>query len=256
MRLVERSGVPLWQSAVLAGVPGVWHAFTTRLGGTSAGPFASLNLSMRVGDDPAAVRANRALVARAAGIDPLLLRLQAQVHGVTVVDLGDSLPEETLVGDAFIATAPGMPAIVGIADCAPVLLASQDGRVVAAVHAGWRGAASGVVPAAIRTLRERHDVPPEALRAAIGSAIGPCCYEVGEDVAAGFSAEMVHRRGGKLHLDLPGAVARQLEEAGIPPPHIDSTSLCTCCHEGLCFSHRGSGGQTGRMMAAIVRSIC
>ena len=254
MEYAREHGLPLWRSPILHAVPGVWHCFTSRNGGVGTREYATFNLSATVGDDPASVRANRARLARAAGVDAAHIRLQTQVHGAAVVELGGGTDPEPVVGDAFVSTVPGVPALIGVADCCPVLLAVEDGRVVAAVHAGWRGAVGGVVPAAVAALHERHGAPPSALVAAIGPTIGPCCLEVGDDVAAQFPLEDVVDTRSKPHVDLPGTVARQLVAAGVRPDRIDRADVCTRCNGDLCFSHRGGRGKTGRMVAMIVRT--
>lgn len=254
MRITTDAALPLVQSPLLERVPGVWHAFTTRKGGVGEGAFATFNLSMRVGDEPEAVRINRERLAAAAGVEPSLLRLHTQVHGAGVVEVRDGLPAGPLIGDAFVTDRPGTPLLVGVADCAPVLLAAEDGSVVAAVHAGWRGAAAGVVRAAVGMLRERYGVPPSRLLAAIGPSIGPCCFEVGPEVAAHFDAKHVVTHTAECpHVDLPGSLADDLRAAGLSSERIDVANLCTCCRPDLFFSHRHTAGHTGRMVGIILR---
>lgn len=249
------SSIPVFRSPLLDPIPGVWHAFTTRNGGISRGPFATLNLSTSVGDDPEAVRENRMRLAALTGVDPSLVTLQVQVHGVTVVVLGEERLRGPATGDAFVTDRAGIPLLVGVADCAAVLLAAENGSVVAVAHAGWRGAAAGVIRATVDALSQHYGIAPDRLYAAIGPAIGPCCFEVSQDVASQFSPANVRRSGGaRPHVDLPGALAADLTAAGIPPEHVDRADLCTRCHPELFFSHRGSGGQTGRMVGMILRT--
>lgn len=254
MRLERISGIPVWTSPAFDSVPGVRHGFTTRGGGGSTGPYASMNLSRSVGDESRAVDENRAALANALRIDAALIRLQTQVHGADVLPVPADQNVIPVRADAFYTNRVGLPAIVGIADCVPILLAAYDGRAVAAVHAGWRGAVAGVVRAAIEALRREYGASPGELRAAVGPAIGRCCFEVGDEVAEQFGQSFVTRTGERPHVDLPAYVASELAAAGVADAHVDRADLCTRCRPDLCFSHRGSGGTTGRMIGIIVRT--
>lgn len=166
--------VPDWPAP-----PRVRALQTTRAGGVSVGGYASLNLGDHVGDDPAAVAQNRALLRRGLPAEPVWLK---QVHGNIVID-GDSaggVPE----ADAAVARKPGTVCAVLTADCLPLLLCDQDGMVVGAAHAGWRGLAGGVVEAAVRAM----EVAPERLLVWLGPAIGPQAFEVGDEVRQAFMA--------------------------------------------------------------------
>ncbi len=251
MRLNAVSGLHLWQSPLLDSVPGVWHCFTSRIGGVSTGHHASLNLSMRVDDDEASVLTNRVRLAEVAGLPPHTIVLQTQVHEADVVELTDACYSSPVAADAFIASSPGLPAIVGVADCAPVLLAVEGGPV-AAVHAGWRGAVSGVVGAAVAALADRGGAGADRLVAAVGPCIGSCCFEVDPEVAARFPAKHVAMSGAKHRVDLGGSVVADLVAAGVPPDRIDYADVCTACNDA-CFSHRASAGRTGRMVGLIVQ---
>jgi polyphenol oxidase len=253
VRLTNRAGVPLWESDLLAGVPGIRHGFTTRMGGVSRGDFESLNVSLSVGDDPESVYENRCRLASAFHVRPTEIRLHTQIHGNTVAVLPVENSENPLRADAFITKASGVPAIVGIADCVPILVAAEDGSAVAAIHAGWRGAVAGIVPETIDLLKSAYGIDSSALRAVIGPAIGKCCFEVGEEVSAQFPVECVDQTGTNPHVDLPRYVFRQLTHAGVCTERIDRSDVCTMCRQDVCFSHRGSGGRTGRMVALIIR---
>jgi polyphenol oxidase len=253
VRLVSH-GIPVFTSEILSAVPGINHAFTTRNGGVSVGPYASMNLSATIGDSVDAVTENRDRLADVLGVGKSTIRLQTQIHGGTVERLTHNTGSEPLSADAFLTSELGVPAIVGIADCVPVLLATRDGRAVGAVHAGWRGAVAGVVSNAIDSMANWYDANPAELCAAIGPAIGSCCFEVGEEVAGSIPEEFVVRNQTKPHVDLPGFVQHQLVSSGIAPDRIDVTEICTKCRPDLCFSHRGGEGNTGRMVGAIVRT--
>jgi hypothetical protein len=175
--------------------PGVAAAMSTRQGGVSAAPWASLNLGVAVGDDASAVATNRARFARALGARPVWLR---QVHGTQVLRLDAGTPEHPPEpADAAWTTEPGIACTVQVADCLPVLLAARDGRAVAAAHAGWRGLAGGVLEATVAALRDGAGIEPGDLQAWLGPCIGPAAFEVGADVLTGFGrAPTAPRAGG------------------------------------------------------------
>src|SRR5512137_2783960 len=162
------------------------HGFTTREGGASRGAFATLNLSATVGDDPAHVRENWDRLRAATGLDFARVR---QVHGCRVVE-AEAGTEPVEEADAVATASPGVAACVSVADCVPVLLADPRSGAVAAVHAGWRGTLGGAAAAGVRALVERHGARPQDLLAVVGPCIGPCCYEVSQDLSERFRAEV------------------------------------------------------------------
>lgn len=232
---------------------GFAHGFTTRVGGVSDGPFASLNLGGAVGDDPARVRENHRRLARSVGYERL--HQTHQVHGGAVhVPAPDVAPADTfrVEADALVATAPGMAVAIRVADCVPVLLADPATGRVAAAHAGWRGVVKGVVGAALDALETPH---PGAVIAAIGPSIGPCCFEVGDEVAAEIAAStapdvVLPRAGEKPRVDLWRAVERQLRARGVGD--VTTLGRCTVCEPGAFFSFRRDGARSGRMVGVIV----
>jgi YfiH family protein len=158
--------------------------------------------------------------------------------------------------DALVTDVPGLAVSVRVADCLPLLLADRRGRAVAAVHGGWRSLAAGIVGRTLDGLARRYGVAAEDCLAALGPALGPCCFEVGEEVAAIFAhltPRAVHRPAGRRpRVDL-GAVARlQLQAAGVPAEQIEGLDRCTACHAGEFFSHRRDQGRTGRLVGAVV----
>jgi hypothetical protein len=231
-------------------VPGLAHALTTRRGGTSRGPFASLNLGRTTADDPAAVRENRSRVARALAFAEL--RTLAQVHSATLVReeaLGTGSPR----ADGVVLERPGTLAGVLGADCPLVLLVDPVRRVLALVHSGWRGTAAGIVPAAVRFLAGSRGTDPMDIRAAVGP--GPCAahYEVGPEVAqalapavADLDAHLRPGRGDRLHLDLPAAIRSQLRAAGVPDAAVEAWPACSVEAADLFFSQRRDGPAIGR----------
>jgi polyphenol oxidase len=226
-------------------------AFSTRVGGVSEGPYESLNLGSLTGDDPARVVENRRALAGRTGIDPDRARMAWQQHRAEV---RKAAPEGILTPgtaheacDGWWSDEPGQGMMLVTADCLPVAIARQDDAhpALAVLHVGWRGLLEGIVENGARAIADG------ALAAAIGPGIGPCCYEVGPDVAepyeAAFGAEVL--RDGRL--DLWRATELALERAGVD--QIERTDLCTYCHPELFFSHRRDRGTTGRqgVIAAV-----
>ncbi len=246
----------------LAGLPWLRHGFTTRHGGLSQvyGRRDDLNLGMTPEDPRETVLANReaALARLTAGVPgPWSLVQTRQVHSATVLALTAEAPLPGGPGDGLVTDVPGSVVGVLAADCVPILLADRRRRVVAAVHAGWRGTAAGIVGVALETMRERFGSTPEDVAAAIGPSIGPCCYETGEEVRSRFVEAFAY--GAELftgrHLDLWEANRRQLVEGGVREGAISVLAACTSCTrtaEGMrFFSHRAESGRTGRMMGLI-----
>jgi YfiH family protein len=233
---------------VAADLPGARALFTTRRGGVSEGPFASLNLGRLTADDATNVRENRERVAAATGCARDRFLYGKQIHGATVRRATEPPgPQRPATEEDGQATAlSGHPALVFGADCQPVLLAA-DGAV-AALHAGWRAMAAGIVREGVAALREVGGAGP--ITALIGPGARGCCYEVGEDIHARFARYDARR--GELNLDLAAIAAAQLAEAGVDTVH--DVELCTMCWFGLFFSHRRDGGVTGRQAGIVWRA--
>jgi len=210
--------------------------FSTRVGGVSEGPYESLNLGRMTGDDVERVDENRRLLCAAIEADAERVALNRQIHSTLVHRARPGARGEP--GDGLWTDEPGQPILAMSADCLPIALvrAEGDAPAVAVLHVGWRGLLAGIVGVGAQTLGGR-------LQAAIGPAIGPCCYEVGEDVAepfvAAFGREVV--RGRKL--DLWRAAELALNAAGVN--EILRTDLCTFCNPELFFSHRRTGKPRG-----------
>ncbi len=228
---------------------GFVHGFSIRTGGVSRGAFDSLNLGAGVGDDGAAVQENLARLAAAAGFAPSAFRTARQVHGAEVILLGSDGQEEE-EGDALMARERGLVPAVRTADCVPILLAHPDTRAVAAVHAGWRGTLAEVVLGAVAAL-EAAGAPARELRAAIGPAIGPCCYQTAPEVAARFASRLGAAVISGRQVDLRHSNRLLLQEAGVHPERIAEVGGCTSCEAGLFFSHRRDRGHTGRHLSFI-----
>jgi len=241
----------LLHSPLLAGL-GVRHGFSTRLGGVSSGRYSSLNLGDRWGDNPACVRENLRRVADSAGFVLSSLCQVSQVHGTSVLALRD--PERRQREADGMATHEALTLAVYSADCVPILLADPDGRV-AAVHAGWRGTVAGIATQAVQELVTLGAVASQ-LRAALFPSIGPCCFEVQEDVASPFRAvqpsTVRKKSNGRLVVDLWQANRDFLLRAGLRSDHIDDRPACTCCDARRFFSYRRDGAGIGQHMAFIV----
>jgi purine-nucleoside/S-methyl-5'-thioadenosine phosphorylase / adenosine deaminase len=207
-------------------------AFTTRLGGVSDGPFASLNLGGRR-DEPSRVAENRRLACEALGLDVSRLTVNRQRHSPTVHRAEAGRTDEP--GDGLWTDEPGVPMLALSADCLPIAVASTNARrpALAVLHAGWRGLAEGVVDVGIAALGGR---PAAAI---VGPAVGPCCYEVGPEVSALFDSDLT--RDGIL--DLWSAAERALNRAGVE--RVERVDRCTRCEPELFFSHRRSGPVRG-----------
>jgi polyphenol oxidase len=211
-------------------------AFTTRVGGVSVGPFASLNLGRKTGDHVERVDENRRLACGEIGGDVERLALNYQVHSDLVHRAEPGARGRQ--GDGLWTEDPSVPILAMSADCLPVALVRTNGAApaVAVLHVGWRGLLAGIVERAVATLRGE-------LAAAVGPAIGPCCYEVQDDVAEPFRA----RFGGAIvdggRLNLWRAAEEALKGAGVA--HVERLDLCTACHPELFFSHRRDGKPRG-----------
>jgi YfiH family protein len=257
-----------------ADLPGATAAFTTRLGGVSEAPFDSLNLGLLTDDEPERVVENRRRLAASLGFAPERVAIGRQVHGAELAHhagpqrpsffarSGDGIPEV----DGHVTAVSDLPLLVFAADCLPVALSGPGG--VAILHCGWRGLASSTPPSSVRTchrhagtsanagLVERGVRAVRATAAAIGPGIGPCCYEVAEDVLnalaeppTGLKVEhgSTFRPVGRV--DLTALACEQLRAAGVE--RIECADLCTSCNADLFFSHRRDAGRTGRQAGLV-----
>ena len=286
-RLDPKAGPKILCSPLLESVPTLLHGFSTRTGGHSqAYGQDQLNLSFTATDRREDVERNRADFLIGLGAEELRLVTLRQIHSdiIHVLTSPEQLPtkDKSLNGDGLITNLSGVLLGIQTADCVPVLIADKRQRVVAAVHAGWRGTAKRIAEKAVGTMRACFASRPKDLRAAIGPAIRQCCYAVGDEVIEEFESQFIdakklfcevydedpvkekypllfmtarapgHSRiGPQLHLDLIKANRRQLLDAGLSKKNIWAAEECTSCRTDLLFSHRAEGGYTGRMMAAI-----
>jgi len=254
------SSTPALHSPRLAELPGIRHAFFTRRGGVSRGVYETLNVGRGSGDEPAAVEENRLRITTWFGVEPAALRTVYQTHS-TVAHVADAVWTEPPEGDAVITATPGLVCGAMSADCAPILIADAEARVVASVHAGWRGAIGGVVAAAVAAM-ETLGARPERMVAAVGPCIGPESYEVGLDFLDRFIAETPTNarffrpgaRDDKRLFDLPAYVLLRLADAGVN--NAEWIGRDTCAEESMFFSNRRAvlRGEPdyGRLLSAIM----
>jgi polyphenol oxidase len=248
---------------VTSGLLPVPHGFSTRAGGFSTGPYASLNLGFSVGDDPAVVEQNLRHVATLLDVSPSRLHTVSQVHGDVVLEPSPtqglepaSLAPVTGEADALRTSMLGSAVGVKTADCVPILLVDPPTRQVAAVHSGWKGTDLDIVTRAVDQMKARGAVP-STLLAAVGPCIRACCYEVSPELAERFSAKFgpeVLRAGRKerSHLDLVAVIRARLSAAGLSESQVDVLPHCTACEAESFFSHRRDGGVTGRHLSVVV----
>jgi hypothetical protein len=247
----REAGGTRWLEAAL---PGATAAFTTRLGGTSEPPFDGLNLGAFTEDEPDAVAENRRGLAAALGFAPTSVAIGRQVHGAELAghdgpqspspyaEPGGPVP----AADGHFTAERGLALLVFVADCVPVALAGPGG--VAMLHCGWRGLAAGIVARGVEAV--------SATDAAIGPSIGPCCYEVGDDVLNSLPTgrNPLYTCGNRpvgAMLDLPEVARRLLVGAGVE--RVEDSGLCTSCERELFFSHRRDTGRTGRQAGLVWR---
>ncbi|MCP3677625.1 MAG: peptidoglycan editing factor PgeF [Deltaproteobacteria bacterium] len=244
----------------------VTHAFLTRIGGVSTGPFASLNFNENDSDDVSAVAENRAKTGRLLRFDADMLFTVRQVHGDRVLVIDNATDISSLLhkgvrpeADAILTSKKGLAIGVLTADCVPIILADPVKKVIGIVHAGWRGTIAGICGKAVTNMRDHFGSHIEDISAAIGPSIGPCCYEVGEEVAASFltgsfreKVVVANSNGGRGKLDLRKAAKLLLLESGVEEGNISVSPLCTSCNTDLFFSYRREGTPTGRQLSFVV----
>lgn len=258
-------GLALIESSIFE-EEGFIAAFTTRMGGWSPRPFDGLNMGFGVPDDPANVRMNRTAALKAQGLDPSAAAAMRQVHGDRIVEVTEALKGcgGLEYGKSFPSTDGMYTAIAGVAlistfaDCVPVVVADRAARKIGLAHAGWRGT---VLDVAVKlALRMGFDKGRAGdFMAAIGPSVGPCCYEVGDDVALALAgaggAAALTAEGGKSRADLGLMNELRLIGLGFAPDRIERYEGCTSCEEGLFFSHRRDRGRTGRSAAIAAIAV-
>lgn len=249
-----------------SGLEGVQAGYTTRHGGVSTGPYASLNLGYHVGDDSERVTVNRERVTAAFGVPLEQWVVGEQVHGrhvhlVTERDAGRGSRDHTTAvpaTDGLVTRVPGLVLTACFADCVPVLFYDPVHRAVGLAHAGWRSTVQGTSLAVLEAMQESFSTRPADCLVAIGPHIGSCCYQVGEDVVQALAAAFPHFwtrvvavRNGRRYADLGETNSLALAAAGVPEGQITTAGICTACRHDLFYSYRAAGGTTGRFAACI-----
>ena len=245
--------VPQWES-----YQGLLHGFMGRRGGKSVGPYAGLNVSYRVGDDAKIVSQNVCDIKLAVGIHDGRIITMKQVHGDHIIELKDKNIKEAGEADGMVT--PEKDAFLGVltADCVPILFVAPHKEIAAVVHAGWRGTLAGIAAKMVGLLDSQYGISPDAVEAALGPAIGSCCYEVKDDVSRplierwGKIAEpCMEHRNGRTYLDLRRLNRAILEQAGVPLEQIYDVGPCTSCAPDEFFSYRREEKETGRQISFI-----
>jgi YfiH family protein len=268
--MIEKNldGLPVRCFENLSACGSVSHFVSTRSGGASHPPYDGLNLSFNVGDDPKRVLNNRQRLAGALGTSLTSLTLARQVHDDHVSVVTEDMRGEGAVDhegaidqtDAMVTDVPGTCLMILLADCVPILLCDPSKNVVGVVHAGWKGTVQCLAQKTVHMLGSTFGCSPKDLVAGIGPSIGPCCYEVGPEVAElaeqafGVEQDILKRTSpdGKGHFDLWKANQMQLMRAGIPEVNIELAGLCTYHHADRFYSYRHDKGKTGRFGAGIM----
>jgi len=240
--------IPILKADSFKSQPSIRFGMSTRRGGVSPEPLG-MNLSYRVGDVEENVRQNRQLFFDALDIKVEELAVPRQVHSSTirVVQASGSYPD----CDALITNCRRVFLCVSVADCVPVFLFDEEKKIVAGIHAGWRGTAGKIVSRTVERMRSEFGSNPSKVIAFIGPCASECCYEVGEEIVSQFDPTLVSRRNGKVFLDLKSANAAQLVQSGVPVASIEVSPLCTITAKDLLHSFRRDGDRSGRMMGVI-----
>jgi YfiH family protein len=237
---------------------GLLHGFIGRRGGKSIGPYAELNMSYRVSDDPKVVSQNVCDMKLAVGIHDGRIVTMRQVHGDNIVEVTDKTLKEAGEADGMLTG--GADVYLGIltADCVPLLFVAPKQKLVAAVHAGWRGTLAGIAEKAVKLFHGRYGVKASKLEVALGPAIGACCYEVKDDVAGplndrwgSVAGSSIQIRDHKTYVDLRAINHAILTGAGVPKTKVFQIGLCTSCAADDFFSYRRQKSETGRQISFI-----
>ena len=242
------SDLRLITSDKLSRCTSVRFAMSTRVGGVSPEPLG-MNLSFRVGDEPENVVENRKLFFGSLGFTESGSAIPHQCHSNTIQTI--SRPGEFDACDGLVTQIVGLPLVVTVADCLPVVLFDPKNVVLGLVHAGWRGTAQGIVAKAVLLMVTQCGADVGGMIAYLGPSAGVCCYEVGREVAEVFSLDLVEQRDDRLYLNLKEANCDQLLSTGLSKENIEISPYCTICTPQLFHSYRRDRNKSGRMMAAV-----
>lgn len=264
---VTKNGVTYLSFPALEKTGLVDHAFSTRMGGVSEGPYATMNFSFTRGDDPQAVRENYRRMAAALGVDEHRMVLTWQTHTTNVrraeeADAGKGIfiDRDYRDVDGLVTNVPGLVLVTFFADCVPLYFLDQKKKAIGLSHSGWRGTVNRMGQATLLKMKEEFGTSPKDVLCCIGPSICRDCYEVGEEVIQaffdGFPKELHSRlfyrkENGKYQLDLWEANRQVLLAAGVPETNIFVTDICTHCNPSLLFSHRTSPEKRGNLCAFL-----
>jgi len=243
------------QPKIFSQFPNLAAAQSTRHGGVSPAPYYSLNLGKSTADAPVHVAENRRRFCAALGFRPEQMAWSKQVHGDQVRRVFGSGGSEGF--DALVTNVPGILLAVSVADCTPILVYNKRQKVVAAIHAGWRGTVAEIIVKTLIIMEKEFEIRSEDCFAYVGACIDECSFEVGDEVAAEFAQpfKRFDVELGKFFVNLKKANVAQLIAFGIPENQIEISPYCTVLHHEDFFSHRKSGGQAGRGMGVIGMSL-
>jgi len=264
------NSLTVWFFENLFEYEGIRHFISTRTGGCSVSPWESFNLSFNVEDDPQNVLKNRKLLAASVGFSLAGLTTAKQIHDCHVKIVSESLRGKggsdykgaIDATDAMVTNGPGICLMVLVADCVPILFYDPVRSAIGVAHAGWKGTLRWIAQKTVKVFQEQFGSSPKDILACIGPSIGPCCYQVGQEVISqvkdvfGTKAGYVRKESsdGKGYFDLWTANLGQLLQVGIPEKNIEVARVCTCDHPYPFFSYRRENAKTGRFGAGIV--IC
>ncbi len=246
----------------------IGHFVSTRTGGYSNSPYDSFNLSFNIGDNPQDVLKNRKRLAGTLGLSLTSLTTAKQIHDCHVKIVSEELRGKGSIDykgaidatDAMVTDVPGVCSMVLVADCVPILMYDPTRKVIGVAHAGWKGTVQLIAQKTVKVLHEKFGCSPEDIVVGIGPCIGPCCYQVGQEVISqvedvfGTKKNYIRKESadGKGYFDLQAANLKQLLQAGIAEKNVELAKVCTFDHPDLFFSHRHAKGKTGRFGVGIV----
>lgn len=265
MKLVNKAGVKFYAFPQLEALGFIKHGFSTRFGGVSEGHYRWMNLSFSSGDEEGKVLQNFQNFADAFGVDLDSMVLSDQDHGVNIRRVDESDRGKGIIKnkdyqsvDGLVTKERGITLITQHADCVPLFFADAKNKVVGMTHSGWRGTWGGIAKKTVTRMKEEYDSKAEDLYVGIGPSIGPCCFEVENDVLEKLREitewteyDVVVQGEGKYRVDLWQLNRRMLMSAGVPDDQIYVTDLCTQCHPEIFFSHRVHGNQRGSLAGMI-----
>jgi len=255
----KKDSISYLQAAIFSECDFLIHAFCARQGGVSQDEYASLNVSFNEGDEEYSVLQNWGRLSRAFAIPLEQFLVVNQVHGDEIFVIkphgGYFSSRSELDYDAIVTNRTNLAICIKTADCVPVFFVDRVKKIIAVTHAGWRSTALKISAKVIGLMQNQYSASLQNILVAIGPSIGKCCYQVDSAVADAFRGQKNHEkfllpatRGKKWMLDLPEANHRQILDCGVPKKNIEISGYCTMCNQDIFFSHRGSGGITGRQI--------